>query len=97
MLAMVEGWAERYHIHPAESNILRSVDIPPDARILEIGSGCRPITRYLGETGALVESVEPVLPRARAGRQRTRDLPNVEVFCGNLRTSRPIRSTMSSS
>lgn len=84
MLAMAEGWAEQYHTHPARANILRALDIPAGATILEIGSGCGPITRYLGETGAEVDSVEPVLPRARVGRQRTLDLPNVEVFCGNL-------------
>ena len=84
MLENAKGWAERYHTHPARANIVRALDIPADARVLEVGAGCGPITRYLGETAALVDSVEPVLPRARVGRARTRDLPNVEVFCGNL-------------
>lgn len=84
MLEVAEGWAESYHTHPARANIVRALDIPADATVLEIGSGCGPITRYLGETGAQVDSVEPVLPRARVGRERTRDLPNVQVFCGNL-------------
>jgi SAM-dependent methyltransferase len=84
MLEVAEGWAQQYHVHPARANILRSLEIPASARVLEIGSGCGPITRYLGETGALVDSVEPVLPRARVGAARTRDLTNVEVFCGNL-------------
>lgn len=84
MLEVAEGWAESYHTHPARANIVRVLNIPVDATVLEIGSGCGPITRYLGETGAQVDSVEPVLPRARVGRERTRDLPNVQVFCGNL-------------
>lgn len=84
MLESAKGWAEQYHSHPARANILRGVDLPSDAVVLEIGSGCGPITRYLGETTGLVDSVEPVLPRARVGRERTRDLENVEVFCGNL-------------
>ncbi|WP_167006165.1 methyltransferase domain-containing protein [Mumia sp. ZJ430] len=84
MLEVAEGWAETYHTHPARANVLRALDISPDARVLEIGAGCGPITRYLGETAALVDSVEPVLSRARVGRERTRDLQNVEVFAGNV-------------
>ena len=84
MLEVAESWAEKYHTHPARANIVRALDIPADAAVLEVGAGCGPITRYLGETGAQVDAVEPVLPRARVGRARTRDLPNVEVFCGNL-------------
>ncbi|MBW9214100.1 class I SAM-dependent methyltransferase [Mumia sp. zg.B53] len=84
MLEAAESWAEQYHTHPARANVLRSLDIPSDARVLEVGAGCGPITRYLGETAALVDSVEPVLGRARVGRERTRDLDNVEVFAGNV-------------
>lgn len=84
MLKAAKGWSEQYHVHPARANILRALDLPSEAAVLEIGSGCGPITRYLGETGAQIDAVEPVLPRARVGRERTRDLNNVEVFCGNL-------------
>lgn len=84
ILEMASGWAEEYHTHPARANVLRAFDIPADARVLEIGAGCGPITRYLGETAAVVDSVEPVLPRARVARERTRDLPNVQVFAGNF-------------
>jgi SAM-dependent methyltransferase len=84
ILEMADGWVEEYHTHPARANVLRAFDIPTDARILEIGAGCGPITRYLGETAAVVDSVEPVLPRARVARERTRDLANVQVFAGNF-------------
>lgn len=84
ILEMADGWVEEYHTHPARANVLRAFDIPADARVLEIGAGCGPITRYLGETAAVVDSVEPVLPRARVARERTRDLPNVQVFAGNF-------------
>jgi SAM-dependent methyltransferase len=84
ILELASGWVEEYHTHPARANVLRAFDIPADARVLEIGAGCGPITRYLGETAAVVDSVEPVLPRARVARERTRDLPNVQVFAGNF-------------
>ncbi|SKB06466.1 class I SAM-dependent methyltransferase [Aeromicrobium choanae] len=84
MLAEASGWAQQYHTHPARANILRSVDIPATAKVLEIGSGCGPLTRYLGEVASLVDAVEPVPMRARVGRERTRDQPHVEVFAGTL-------------
>lgn len=84
ILEAASGWAEEYHVHPARANVLRAFDIPSEARVLEIGAGCGPIARYLGETAAMVDSVEPVLSRARVARERTRDLPNVQVFAGNF-------------
>ena len=84
LLARATSWPEKYHTDPARANLLRSLELPREARVLEIGAGCGPITRYLGETVALVDALEPVLARARVARERTRDLPNVEVFVGEL-------------
>lgn len=77
-------WAERYHTHPDRANVLRAFDIDPRSRVLEIGAGCGAVTRYLGETTALVDALEPMPSRARAARERTRDLPNVEVAVGEI-------------
>lgn len=77
-------WATEYSLTPVRANLLRSLELPADARVLEIGAGCGPITRYLGETCALVDSVEPMAARARVARLRTRDLPNVAVHVGLL-------------
>lgn len=84
MLEVAQGWAEEYHTHPARANILRALDISADAKVLEVGAGTGPITRFLGEVAGTVDSVEPVFLRAKVGRERTRDLANVEVFAGNL-------------
>lgn len=82
--AAAKGWAQRYHTDPARANVLRCLDLPPDARVLEVGAGCGAISRYLGETCAAVDSLEPVAVRAAAARARTRDLPGVEVLIGEL-------------
>lgn len=82
--ASAVGWAQRYHLDPARANILRGLDLPPGARVLEIGAGCGAISRYLGETCAVVDSLEPVTIRAAAARARTRDLADVEVLIGEL-------------
>jgi SAM-dependent methyltransferase len=84
LIGQASGWAQIYHLHPSRANIVRCLDLPADARVLEIGAGCGAVTRYLGETCAIVDALEPVPVRASAARARTRDLPNVEVFVGEL-------------
>ena len=84
LVQQATDWATTYSLSPVRANLLRSLDLPADARVLEIGCGCGPITRYLGETCALVDSVEPMPARARVARLRTRDLPGVQVHVGTL-------------
>ncbi len=77
-------WATSYSLSPTRANVLRCVELRPDMKVLEIGCGCGPLTRYLGENVAAVDSVEPMPARARVARLRTRDLPGVEVCVGTL-------------
>ena len=79
---LADGFAQRYHVDPARANIVRGLQFPPDARVLEIGAGCGAVTRFLGETCGLVDALEPVPVRAAAAAARTRDLDNVQVFVG---------------
>ncbi|MFP5346605.1 MAG: methyltransferase [Actinomycetes bacterium] len=84
LVSRAADWPTRYHLDPARANVLRSLDLPRDAAVLEIGAGCGAVTRYVGETCGLVDALEPAASRARVARARTRDLPNVEVFVGEL-------------
>jgi SAM-dependent methyltransferase len=77
-------WTARYHLARERGNILRPLALQPDFRILEIGAGCGAVTRYLGETCATVDALEPTPQRASIARLRTRDLSTVEVFIGEL-------------
>jgi len=77
-------WATSYSLVPGRANLLRSVDVRPDMRVLEIGCGCGPITRYLGERAGLVDSIEPMPARAKVANLRTRDLDGVQVYVGTL-------------
>lgn len=79
-----KAWEETYHLDPSRANVVRALSLPADATVLELGAGCGAITRYLGETCAVVDAVEPVAARARVARARTRDLPSVNVFVGTL-------------
>ncbi|MGI9552865.1 MAG: class I SAM-dependent methyltransferase [Aurantibacter sp.] len=80
----IRDWSSEYHFTTYRSNILRPLEIKKGHSVLEIGAGCGAITRYLGETGAKITSVEGSLSRAKCARQRSLDLENVKVICSNV-------------
>ena len=77
-------WASNYHLSHQRANLLRPFESDFSGDILEIGSGCGAITRYLGECGGNVLSLEGTLIRASITRSRTRDLKNVTVVSDNF-------------
>lgn len=90
LVAKVDGPAQAFQVHAARANIVRGLDIPTTATVLEIGAGCGAVTRYLGERAAVVDAVEPARLRAGTARARTRDLPGVEVFLAEHRDVPPV-------
>jgi len=75
-------WPSTYHLTSRRANLLRPFTrYFSGKRVLEIGCGCGAITRFLGESGAEVVSVEGSLRRAIIARERCSDLPNVEIIC----------------
>ncbi|CAM3313606.1 glycosyltransferase [Pseudomonas floridensis] len=72
-------WVSLYHLGRARGNLLRPFEHCLTGSVLEIGAGCGAISRYLGECGATVLSLEGSLRRARIAASRTRDLDNVTV------------------
>lgn len=77
-------WPSLYHLSGTRANILRPFDASLKGDILEIGSGCGAITRYLGESGANVLALAGSPRRATITRSRTRDLENVTVLAEKL-------------
>lgn len=77
-------WRSRCHLSPARANLLRPLDHLCNRRVLELGSGCGPITRYLGELGGDIVALEASAFRAGITRERTLDLPNVRVACERI-------------
>jgi 2-polyprenyl-3-methyl-5-hydroxy-6-metoxy-1,4-benzoquinol methylase len=73
-----------YHVTPFRSALVRVLDIPSSARILEVGCGAGALTRYLGEQGFHVTALETSEELAQCARIRCRDLVNVEVITGFL-------------
>ncbi|MEM9602041.1 MAG: methyltransferase [Pseudomonadota bacterium] len=78
-------WPTLYHFSGTRANVVRPLESLFKGDVLEVGSGCGAITRYLGETGARVTALEGSLRRARITRLRTRDLANVTVIAENIK------------
>lgn len=74
-------WAKLYHLSASRGNIFRPFEHMLKAQsVLEIGAGCGAISRYLGEAGAQVLSLEGSPRRAAIAASRVRDLDNVTVL-----------------
>jgi SAM-dependent methyltransferase len=85
LVTAIKDWPTLYHLHPKRVNVLRPMaEVLKGKRVLEIGSGCGAITRYLGETADDVTAVEGSFRRAQITAARCRDLDNVKVVCDNF-------------
>ncbi|QQN26426.1 glycosyltransferase [Pseudomonas syringae group genomosp. 3] len=74
-------WPKLYHLSSTRGNIFRPFEHLLEGKsVLEIGAGCGAISRYLGEAGANVLSLEGSPRRAAIAASRTRDLDNVTVL-----------------
>ena len=81
----IRDWPTRYHLSPRRADLLRPFqDDLSNKQVLEIGSGCGAITRFLGEAGAQVTALEGSYRRACISAARCHDLDNVLVICDNF-------------
>ena len=79
-------WVAAYHLSAERANLLKSINLPAYAKVLEVGCGCGAVTRYLGEKGFLVDAVEGSAARAEISALRCRDLDNVQIIEHNFNT-----------
>jgi len=80
----IKDWPSQYHLSPRRANLLRPLEIPGNARVLELGCGCGAVTRFLGQNAGHVVAVEGSPVRARLARLRCGDLANVDIVAGNI-------------
>lgn len=79
----IVDWPTEYHLSSARANLLRPYNFSSVGKVLELGSGCGAMSRYLGELGLEVDAIEGSAVRARLGRMRCQDLDNVRVVNAN--------------
>jgi len=82
----IKDWSSRYHLSFRRTNLLESIKelFNKESSVLELGSGCGTLTRWLGENFHLVDAVEGSKQRAIITKERTKDLNNVNVFNGDM-------------
>jgi len=76
-------WVAEYHLSNKRANLLRGLDLSGVGNALEIGCGCGAITRYLGEQGIYLDSIEGAYRRAEIARLRCRDMDHVSIINAN--------------
>lgn len=84
LIESIWDWRSACHLSPVRANVLRPLEAICRKRVLELGSGCGIITRYLGELGSDVVALEASVTRAMITHQRTADLENVKVVCERI-------------
>lgn len=84
LMNKVRDWPSYYHLGIGRANHLRALRLNNNAKVLEVGSGCGAITRYLAEKFTAVDALEGSFLRAKITRKRCRGLNNVRVFCANI-------------
>ncbi len=83
------SWPILYHLSPLRQNILEWVPMEPDAKVLEVGSGCGAITGVLARKAASVTCVELSRKRSLINANRNRDCGNVAIRVGNFKDIEP--------
>lgn len=84
LASKILDWPSEYHFSRLRHCLLKHLPFKADDSVLELGCGCGAITRFLGETGAQVDSVEGTHSRARIAGERCIDLSNVTVYVDDL-------------
>jgi len=84
LMTAVRDWPSYYHLGAGRSNIFKALDLPAESDVLELGSGCGALTRYLGENFKSVDGVEGSHLRAQIASERCRGLKNVKIHCSDI-------------
>jgi len=84
LLEYIKDWPSFYHLGNGSNSIFRSLDLPGNLAVLELGCGCGAVSRYLGENFSRVDYIEGSFDLARIAKERCRDLDNVRVYCSNI-------------
>lgn len=84
VIAQRNSWPILYHFSHIRQNILEWLPITKEQKVLEIGSGCGPITGALAKKAGSVTCVDLSRMRSTINAYRNRDCDNVKIMVGNF-------------
>lgn len=83
------SWPILYHLSPLRENIVDWIPIKPDAKVLEVGSGCGAITGALARKAGQVVCVDLSKKRSQINAYRHSECENVTIHVGNFKDIEP--------
>ena len=83
------SWPILYHLSEQRANIVEWIPMDPNAKVLEVGSGCGAITGMLAKKAAKVVSCDLSRRRSEINAYRNRECGNVTIHVGNFRDVEP--------
>lgn len=84
IIAEKNSWPVLYHFSHIRQNILEWLPIQKTDKVLEIGSGCGPITGTLAKKAGSVTCIDLSKMRSTINAYRNRDCDNVKIMVGNF-------------
>lgn len=82
-------WPVLYHLSPLRENIVDWMPIEPDAKVLEIGSGCGAITGCLSKKCGTLTCVDLSKKRSTINAYKNKECDNVTIHVGNFKDIEP--------
>ncbi|MCR4788498.1 MAG: class I SAM-dependent methyltransferase [Lachnospiraceae bacterium] len=84
-----KSWPILYHLSSVRGNIVASLPISKEDKVLEIGSGCGAITSMLSEMAKSVTCVDLSAKRSHVNAYRNQDRDNITIHVGNFADIEP--------
>ena len=83
------NWPILYHLSDQRANIVEWIPMDPNAKVLEVGSGCGAITGMLSKKAGQVVACDLSRRRSEINATRNQDCDNVTIHIGNFRDIEP--------
>ena len=84
LIAESGSWDVLYNLSDARADVLRSIQIGKEMKVLEIGAGCGAITSYLCSKAAFVHSTDPSPKACDINALKNRDYRNLKISAGDI-------------
>ena len=84
VIAKKNSWPILYHFSHIRQNILEWLPITKQDKVLEIGSGCGPITGVLARKAKSVDCIDLSKMRSTINAYRNHECDNVKIMVGNF-------------
>jgi SAM-dependent methyltransferase len=84
-----DNWPILYHLSDQRANIVEWIPMDPNAKVLEVGSGCGAITGMLSKKAGEVIACDLSRRRSEINATRNQECDNVTIHVGNFRDIEP--------